>query len=360
MNKKLNHLGIDVGKRKCRAALKDDKGKIVNEFFFGNDANGISDLLSIVKTNSTTTTQAVLESTGNMWMRIHDTLEENGIDTILANPYKTMIIAEAKIKSDKLDARILADLLRTDLIYQSYVPKKEDRDKRSLVRHRITLSRTKTKLVNKVHSTLDKYDYKTDMTDIFGVLGIEWLKSLLPKVSPIDRIILSTSIESIQAINYQIDMVSKEISKYACRNDRNVRILLSITGIDVFAAMLISSEIVDVRRFSTPWKLVSYAGLAPSIRESAGKMITGRITKQGSPWLRWILIQCALVAVRHDNRLGLFYSRIKNKKGHGKAIVATAKELLVIIWYMLTRNQLYRNMNKQRYEKKLRKLEQLQ
>jgi len=196
------------------------------------------------------------------------------------------------------------------------------------------------------------------MTDIFGVLGIEWLKSLLPKVSPIDRIILSTSIESIQAINYQIDMVSKEISKYACRNDRNVRILLSITGIDVFAAMLISSEIVDVRRFSTPWKLVSYAaGLAPSIRESAGKMITGRITKQGSPWLRWILIQCALVAVRHDNRLGLFYSRIKNKKGHGKAIVmATAKELLVIIWYMLTRNQLYRNMNKQRYEKKLRKL----
>jgi len=124
----LNHLGIDVGKRKCRAALKDDKGNILDEFFFGNDANGISDLLSIVKTNSTTTTQAVLESTGNMWMRIHDTLEENGIDTILANPYKTRIIAEAKIKSDKLDARILADLLRTDLIYQSYVPKKEDRE----------------------------------------------------------------------------------------------------------------------------------------------------------------------------------------------------------------------------------------
>ena len=124
MKEKLNHLGIDVGKRKCRAALKDDKGKIVNEFFFGNDANGIRDLLSIVKTNSTTTTQAVLESTANMWMRIHDTLEENGIDTILANPYKTRIIAEARIKSDKLDARILADLLRTDLIYQSYVPKK--------------------------------------------------------------------------------------------------------------------------------------------------------------------------------------------------------------------------------------------
>jgi transposase len=169
-----------------------------------------------------------------MWMRIHDTLEENGIDTVLANPYKTKIIAEAKIKSDKLDARILSDLLRTDLIYESYVPKQEDRDKRSLVRHRITLSRTKTKLVNKVHSILDKYDYKTDLTDIFGVSGMEWLKSLFPKISPVDRIILSTSIESIQTINHQIDVVSKEISKYACRNDKDVRILLSITGIDTF------------------------------------------------------------------------------------------------------------------------------
>ncbi|MDN5847409.1 MAG: transposase [Candidatus Nitrosocosmicus sp.] len=132
-----------------------------------------------------------------MWMRIHDTLEENGIDTLLANPYKTKIIAEAKTKSDKLDARILSDLLRTDLIYESYVPKKQDGDKRSLVRHRITLSRTKTRLVNKVHAILDKYDFKTNLTDIFGVSGIQWLKSLLHKVSPVDRIILNTSIESI-------------------------------------------------------------------------------------------------------------------------------------------------------------------
>ena len=86
----MNHLGIDVGKRKCRAAIKDDKGKILDEFFFGNDANGIDNLLSRIQANKTnhtittitTTTQAVLESTGNMWMRIHDTVEENGIDTI--------------------------------------------------------------------------------------------------------------------------------------------------------------------------------------------------------------------------------------------------------------------------------------
>ena len=360
MKEKVNHLGIDVGKRKCsRAALKDDKGMMLDEFFFGNDMSGIHNMLSRIQSHGKgATIGAVLESTGNMWIRIHDTLEENGIDTKLANPYKTRIIAEAKIKSDKLDARILSDLLRTDLIYESYVPNSEDRDKRSLVRHRITLSRTKTKLANKVHSILDKYDYQTDLTDIFSKSGIEWLKSLSSIVTPVDRIILNTSIESIEAINQQVDTVSKEISKYA-RDNKDVKILLSITGIDIFSAMLISAEIVDVRRFSTPWKLVSYAGLAPSIRESSGKIKTGKITKQGSsPCLRWILVQCALTAIRFDAHLRIFYDRIRNKRGHATAIVATtAKELLVIIWYMLTRNELYRYMNKQRYEQKLHKLE---
>jgi transposase len=172
----------------------------------------------------------------------------------------------------------------------------------------------------------------------------------------VDRIILDSSIASIEAINEQIDTVSKEISKYASSLDnKDVKILLSITGIDTFSAMLISTEIVDVKRFSTPWKLVSYAGLAPSIRESSGKTKTGGITKQGSPWLRWILVQCALTtAIRYDAHLRMFYDRIGNRKGHATAIViATAKELLVIIWYMLTRNERYRYMDKQRYERKL-------
>src|SRR6185437_544290 len=161
----MNHLGIDVlGKRKCRAVLKDDKGKILDEFFFGNDGDGIRNLLSRIQSHGKCSTiKAVLESTGNKWTKIHDTLEENGIDT-------------------KLDARILSDLLRTDLIYESYVPKREDRDRRSLVRHRITLSRTNTKLVNKVHSIIDKYDYRTELTDIFSKSGIEWLRSLSPLV----------------------------------------------------------------------------------------------------------------------------------------------------------------------------------
>src|SRR6185437_3938753 len=205
------------------------------------------------------------------------------------------------------------------------------------------------------------YDYQTNLTDIFSKSGIQWLKSLSSLVTPIDRIILDTSIKSIEAINQQMDTISKEISKYESLDNKDVKILLSITGIDIFSAMLISTEIVDVRRFYTPWKLVSYAGLAPSIRESSGKTKTGKITKQGSsPWLlRGILVQCALVAIKYDTHLRIFYDRIRNRRGHATAIVATTtKELLVIIWYILTRNELYRYMDKQRYEQKLQKLEQ--
>jgi transposase len=353
----LNHLGIDVGKRKCRAALKDDRGSIVDEFFFGNNSLGILGLIKRIHSYRTKKCNAVLESTGNMWIRIHDTLEDNGIDTVLANTYKTKIIAQAKIKSDKLDARILSDLLRTGLISESYVPVKEFREKRSLVRHRIVLSRTKTKLANKVHAILDKYEYRTELTDMFGIHGIKWLKSL--SVSPIDKIILDTTLASIESIDNQIEVVSKEIARYAWHDSKDIKILLSITGIDIFSAMLISTEIVDITRFATPWKLVSYAGLAPSTRESSGKTKTGRITKQGSPLLRWILVQCSLSAIKYDQHIRKFYERIKQRKGHGKAIVATAKEMLVIIWHMLTKHQLYRYMNRSRYEEKLERLRKI-
>jgi transposase len=350
----VNSLGTDVGKKKCRAALKDERGDIIREFFFSNNNEGISTLVRSASHYGKCT--AVLESTGNMWIRIHDTLEENGIDTILANPYKTKIIAEAKIKSDKLDARILADLLRADLVYKSYVPTKEFREKRSLVRHRISLVRNRTILENRVHSLLDKYDCKTELTDIFGKSGMIWLKTL--DVSHIDKVILNTTIAAIENISLQADIISRELARYAWDSE-DVKILLSMTGIDMLSAMLIATEIVDVKRFSSPWKLVSYAGLAPSTRESSGKTKTGRISKQGSPLLRWILVQCAMTAVRYDKRLKSFYQRLKSRKGSAKAIVATAKEILVIIWYMLTRRELYRPINKERYEQKLSKIKKI-
>jgi transposase len=348
----MNSIGIDVGKKQCRASIKDQHGRILDELSFSNDIAGIRSLLSTASRYGDA--RAVVESTGNMWMRIHDVLEENGIETVLANPVKTKLIAQAKIKSDKLDSRILADLLRGDLVYESYVPSKEFREKRSLVRHRVGLVKARTALRNKVHALLDKYEYKTKLSDIFGKAGLGWLKEL--ELSPIDRVIMDTSIASVVNLSIQIGVVSTHIAKYAW-DSRDVRLLLSMNGFDIFSAMVIATEIVDIRRFPTPWKLVAYAGLAPSQRESAGKTRYGKITKQGSRVLRWIMVQSARNAVRCDDRFKAYYERIQHRKGDGKAVVAVAKEMLVVVWHMLTKQEEYRGVREELYKRKLAKLE---
>jgi transposase len=351
---RMNSIGIDVGKKRCRASIKDQHGRILDELSFSNDSAGIRNLLS--KASRYGMARAVVESTGNMWIRIHDTLEENGIDTILAHPLKTKLIAEAKIKSDKLDSRILADLLRGDLVYESYVPSKEFREKRSLVRHRVALVKARTSIENKIHALLDKYEYRTELTDIFGKAGLEWLKGL--ELSPIDSVIMDTSLASIENLSIQISIVSRHTAKYAW-NNRDVRLLLSMNGLDIFSAMVIATEIVDIGRFATPWKLVAYAGLAPGLRESAGKTRRGKITKQGSRWLRWIMVQSARRAVIHDDRFRTYHQRIRDRRGDAKAITAVAKEMLVVIWHMLTKNETYRGVKQELYKRKLAKLERI-
>jgi len=347
-------IGIDVGKKRCRASIKDERGAVLSEFFFSNDRAGIQCLLSEASRHGEA--RAVVESTGNMWIRIHDVLEENGIDTVLAHPLKTRMIAEARIKSDKLDSRVLADLLRGDLVCESYVPSKEFREKRSLVRHRAALVKARTSIENRVHALLDRYEYCCEFSDMFGKAGREWLRSL--ELSHIDRVIMDTSLAAVESINAQIGIVSGEIARYAWDSD-DVKILLSMNGVDVFSAMVITTEIVNIARFATSWKLVSYAGLAPGCRESAGKMRRGRITKAGSRWLRWVMVQCARQAVRRDGRFKAYYERIKSRKGDAKAIVAVAKEMLVVVWYMLSKREVYRGVDEELYRRKLAKLERL-
>src|SRR5262249_39216848 len=140
-----------VHKKKCVATLKRDSREIVEQTSFYNNSHGIKGLIEHIKLYSESAI-AVCEFTGNYWIRLHDTLEDNGIDTVLANPIKTKIIAQAKLKDDKVDSNILADLLRADLVYRSFVPDKEHRELKQIVRTRVDLVATKTSIKNKVHA----------------------------------------------------------------------------------------------------------------------------------------------------------------------------------------------------------------
>ncbi|MGD0422890.1 MAG: IS110 family transposase [Candidatus Bathyarchaeia archaeon] len=346
------YVGIDVHKHKCHSALMNENGTILDELTFQNTTQGLSELIQRIQPLGEA--KAVLESTGNLWIKTYDALEAATIQTTLSNPLKTGAIAEARIKTDKIDARTLAHLLRTNLVAASYVPNKETRMRRSLLRHRANLVKTRTEIKNRIHSLLDKYDLKSEFSDIFGKQGLEWLRGL--QLPTIDKTILNSDLALLDSLETQIQNMNIEIAKLAC-NQEDAKLLMTMPGIDYYSAMIISSEIGDVKRFSTAEKLASWAGLAPSIRQSGSQTKRGHITKQGSRMLRWILVQSAQISHRSDPRFQHMYQRIAARRGNNKAIIAVAREMLTVAYYMLTRREEYRDMDMERYKEKLKRLE---
>jgi transposase len=347
---RVKYVGVDVSKRKCRAAVVDEEGVLVDEFSFANDFSGIESFVSGLSGGD----RVVMESTGNLWVNLYEAVEEKGVSVVLGNPLQMKAIASARIKNDKIDAKVLAHLLRADLVAESYVPPRGLRDVRALVRHRASLVRTSTIVKNRVHSLLDKYGLKHGFADLFGKAGLEWLRRL--DLNPLDRLVLDDHIEYIECLDRLIMNVEGKIDEVASL-DGDVRLLLSLTGVGVYSALLIKSEIGDIRRFPNYRKLISWAGLAPSLHQSGSVEFHGRITRQGSRMLRWIMVEAARTAVRYDPRMRGFYDRVCRRRGDGKAVVAVACKMLKIVWFMLARGEAYGSVDWGLYGRKLMGLE---
>lgn len=176
------HVGVDIHKTFYQACLKDEDGAILEEIRFRNSLEGADGLTAILKKYGEA--KVALESTGNLLVKLYDRLdEEESIDVLLTNPKKTRVIAEAKIKTDKIDAKLLADLVRADLVARSYVPPKDIRMQRALLRERISLVESRTMIKNRIHALLDKYEIQSRYTDLFGKKGMKRLKNLnLPSI----------------------------------------------------------------------------------------------------------------------------------------------------------------------------------
>ena len=323
-------IGIDIHKKYSYVAVVDELGEIKEEAKIENTKESLEQFASKYKG-----AKAVIEATGN-YRFIYDVLE-NYMEVKLAHPYKTRAIAEARIKNDRLDAKMLAHLLRANLIPESYVPPKEVRELRDLTRLRKALIEDRTRIKNRVHAILTRNGIN-NYPDPFTKKGREFLENL--DLSETDRKLLEINLSIIDKINREIDEIDRIIQEKA-KIDGDAILLTTIPGISYYSALLIKAEIGDVNRFPNKFKLISYAGLCPSIKQSGNKEIKGHITKQGSRMLRWILIQCANIAIRHDEYLRNFYLRIKKRRGHNIAIVATARKMLVCIYFMLKRREVY-------------------
>ncbi len=245
-------------------------------------------------------------------------------EVLLSHPYKTKLIAESK-KTDKVDARVLADLARTNFLPTAYLPPDEIMKLREIIRERIRLKKLSTSIKNRIHSILAKNGIKYE-GNLFNTEGREFLNSLNNECIRYLRILSS--------IENEIKEIDREI-RQKCMENEETMLLTTIPGIGFFSALLIYAEIGDIKRFPNSKKLCSYAGLVPSIRQSGNKVITGKITKEGNKLLRWVLVQCAFVAIRNDEKFRNFYERIKQRKGPQKAIVATARKLLTVVYAVL-------------------------
>jgi transposase len=357
MNRATINIGIDVGKNICVAKVKGESRLVLMEDKFQRRTIAIKSFAEkVMREYPGHEYRALVESTGNYWIRVHDTLEEMGVNTLVAHPTKTKLIAESRLKNDRIDSEILADLLRSDFVCEAYVPDKEHREFRQLTRARIDLVANRTSFKEKVIAILDKYELGEGEHTSFTK---KWRECLLPQMNTfswIDRMQLNSLFEIIDSLDRQIDSFTSKIASIA-KEDHRVRLLMSMPGIDYLTALTVIAEIADITRFQTPWKLVSYAGLSPTHRDSSGKIRRGHITKQGSRWLRYAIVEAANTAKVHDERLKTFYERIAQRRGPQKARVATGKEMLVIIWYMLTRNEPYRGMNRKSTDRKYKKME---
>ncbi|MFQ5802592.1 MAG: IS110 family transposase [Candidatus Methylomirabilales bacterium] len=275
----------------------------------------------------------VMEATGN-WQYLYECWEELAEDIQMAHPLKTKAIASARIKTDRLDKGILAHLGLADLVPQAYIPSRDIRDLREVLRHRAFMVALQTRLKNRIHSSLGKLGIDTAYTDLFGKAGLAWLTTL--DLREPFRTLLHQDLRILEVLREEIKQATRTIEAMA-EDDPQAALILPIRGIGPYSALLILAEIGDIARFPDPKKVVSFAGLCPSTFQSGKVCYHGRITKQGSKWLRWILVEAAQRYARAPGRLGTLYRRIARKKGSKTARTAVARELLVAIYHCLTK-----------------------
>lgn len=328
----MEYVGIDLHKKGFTACVMDHTGAVLHANGYENTRDNIEALLAVCNNSS-----FVIEATQN-WMWMVRILEKKGLSVTLAHPLRTKAIASARIKTDELDAKTLAHLLRSNLVPMAYIPTIEEQEDRDLSRARCQFVKQQTWIKNQVHSLLTKENLIPPVTDLFGVKGRLWLeKQDLPENK---GVVLSQMLALLENVKSRISVLDKQIEKRSKGNKR-VEILKSIPGFGTITAFVLASEIGDPERFPNGKKLAAYLGLVPSCYQSGGTRRLGSITKLGSPYARWVLVQAAHRLVRSDTNTKLFYQALSVRRGKKKAIVAVARKIAELSWRLLVDNRKY-------------------
>ncbi len=337
------YVALDIHKHYCVVAAVDRDGKVVLQPARVEHA----DLEAWLKKNLRASDHVVIESTTNAW-HVYDLLEPLAEQVLVANPIKVKQIACARVKTDIRDTLILARLLAANLVPVVWVAPLHVRQLRQLLSQRRQMVETHTQIVNRMHSVAHRHHLRHPKGKRFNEKNTGWQKD--KKLSTTEQFQLTIEMENREYIEKQINKIGKEIAKMSHQKPwaESMTYLMQLPGFGVITAMTVLAAIGDIRRFETPKKLGSYSGLTPGLEQSGTKNRGKGITKEGRRELRWALVEIAQRAVKSDPLWKRRFQELQHRMHRNQAIVAIARRLLELVWYVLTRRQAYRHFSQER------------
>lgn len=318
--------GADLHKRVTQLALLR-KGKPAAQFRFRNERRAVEKILGGIPAG----TKIAVEATGSWWWFVGKA-RELGHEVFLSHPKRTKAIASARLKSDKVDASMLGRLLKADLLPTVWIPGERERYVRELLSHRGRVNRARTAVINELHAVYSKRNIE--------LRGVVWLRAE-PKALRVKELtgyavrIVQENVSLLQFLNEQLKGLDREL-KVIAMEDPQARRLMSIPGVGPVTAVAMSCLVGDIKRFASAKKLVSYFGIAPRVRESAGRERHGHISKEGNRMVRWLSVQAALSHIR-CSRGGArrHYVGVCHRRGKKIARVAATRKLLGVMYQLM-------------------------
>jgi len=293
------------------------------------------------------TDRVVIESTTNAW-HVSDLLEPLVGDVLVANPITVKQIACARVKTDKKDTFILARLLAANLVPTVWVPPKHVRELRQLISHRRRMAGMHTQVVNRMHSVAHRHHLNHPKGKDFQEKNTRWQKD--GSLSRLEKMQLELDMETREHLEEQVGRMTRELARLSHEEPwaSDMLYLMQVPGCGVVTGMTILAAIGDITRFETPKALASYSGLVPGLEQSGVKLRGKGITKEGRKELRWVMVEVAWRAVKADPHWKKYFEELKRRMHKNQAIVAIARHLLTMVWYVMTRHEPYSHYSPER------------
>lgn len=332
------HVGLDLSRKRLDVHVLEDAGETVKVTIAPPDREGLAHLVREVDQLGGGPVSAAIESMNGARF-VHDTLELHGWNVEIADALKVKGLAPLACKTDRIDAWVLAELSRRELVPSIWLPDPEVRAERERARYRLHLVRHRVMFKNRVHASLIAFGKPCPMSDLFGDGGRELLGRL--NFGEPWNSNLHAALVHIDSLDEEIRCCEKDLRALGA-DHHYIPLLTTVPGVAWVLGYTIASEIGDVARFSCPKKLVGHTGLCPLVRQSGGKDHRGPLAKNGPKYLRWALIEAATHAARHPayrEHYERTARRLGKQRGNKVARVEVARKLAEAIWHMLTKSE---------------------